>query len=84
MAAGVITIRRGLGKGAYDPFKQEPLLDDFGLELREVSNLFGAIASREPSEILKTQLREKVDLAVAISTEKARSDTKSAFIDLIS
>ena len=59
---------------AYNQFKLEPLLDQFNLELREVSNLFGAITPRPPSEMLTTQLRENVDLAVAISTEKARSE----------
>ncbi len=44
------------------------------MTLNEVSGLFGDIPEEEPSNLLTTILKENVDLAVSINTEKARSE----------
>lgn len=59
---------------AYGNFTFEQLIETFGLSLRESSGLFEAIPSVESSELLKATLAETMDLAVALSTEKARSE----------
>ena len=59
---------------AYSNFKLESLVKGFQLTIAESSNLFGAIASVQPSVTLSQLLQENVDLAVAINTEKARSE----------
>jgi hypothetical protein len=59
---------------AYSDFKLDELVKRFELTIEETSELFGAIAEVECSDLLITTLRETVDLAVAINTEKARSE----------
>ncbi|MBN3950732.1 MAG: hypothetical protein HWQ38_31395 [Nostoc sp. NMS7] len=59
---------------AYSDFKLIEVIDSFGLVIRESSGLFANIQEQECSDLLSTILRENVDLAVAISTEKARSE----------
>jgi hypothetical protein len=59
---------------AYSDFKLIEIIDSFGLVIQESSGLFGSIQEQECSDLLSTILKENIDLAVAISTEKARSE----------
>lgn len=59
---------------AYSNFKLDELVKIFDLTIRENSELFASIPEVEGSEYLITTLQETVDLAVAINTEKARSE----------
>lgn len=59
---------------AYGNFTFEQVIDKFDLKLQETPDLFAAIAAVESSELLKMTLAETVQLAVALSTEKARSE----------
>ncbi|MEH2416132.1 hypothetical protein [Nostoc sp.] len=59
---------------AYSDFKLIEVIDSFGLVIHELSGLFANVQEQECSDLLSTILRENVDLAVAISTEKARSE----------
>ncbi|MEH2441981.1 hypothetical protein [Nostoc sp.] len=59
---------------AYSDFKLIEVIDSFGLVIHESSGLFANVQEQECSDLLSTILKENVDLAVAISTEKARSE----------
>ncbi|MEH2303671.1 MAG: hypothetical protein V7K88_33095 [Nostoc sp.] len=59
---------------AYSDFKLIEIIDSFGLVIHESSGLFASVHEQECSDLLSTILKENVDLAVAISTEKARSE----------
>ncbi|MBH8566648.1 hypothetical protein I8748_31610 [Nostoc sp. CENA67] len=59
---------------AYSDFKLLEIIDSFGLVIHESSGLFASVQEQECSDLLSTILRENVDLAVAISSEKARSE----------
>lgn len=59
---------------AYSDFKLIEVIDSFGLVIHESSGLFANIQEQDCSELLSTILKENVDLAVAISSEKARSE----------
>jgi hypothetical protein len=59
---------------AYSDFKLSEIIQKFELTLNEVSGLFGDIPEEELSDLLTTILKENVDLAVSINTEKARSE----------
>jgi hypothetical protein len=59
---------------AYSDFKLTDIIDFFGLSIDESSGLFANVPEQECSDLLTTILRENVDLAVAISSEKARSE----------
>ncbi|MEH1970410.1 hypothetical protein [Nostoc sp.] len=59
---------------AYSDFKLIEVLDSFGLVIHESSGLFANVQEQDCSELLSTILKENVDLAVAISSEKARSE----------
>lgn len=59
---------------AYSDFKLNEVIDSFGLIIDEASGLFANVAEQECSDLLSTILGENVDLAVAISSEKARSE----------
>ncbi|MEI1374954.1 hypothetical protein PQG02_21220 [Nostoc sp. UHCC 0926] len=59
---------------AYSDFKLIEIIDSFGLVIHESSGLFANIQEQECSDLLSILLKENVDLAVAISTEKARSE----------
>ncbi|QMS88968.1 hypothetical protein HUN01_15665 [Nostoc edaphicum CCNP1411] len=59
---------------AYSDFKLIEVIDSFGLVIHESSGLFANVQEQECSDLLSTLLRENVDLAVAISSEKARSE----------
>ncbi|MEH2294289.1 hypothetical protein [Nostoc sp.] len=59
---------------AYSDFKLIEIIDSFGLVIHESSGLFANVHEQECSDLLSILLKENVDLAVAISTEKARSE----------
>jgi hypothetical protein len=59
---------------AYSDFTLQKLKKDFGLQVDEQSNLFAAVAPIASSDRLTTMLQETVQLAIAINTEKARSE----------
>lgn len=59
---------------AYSDFKLAEILDTFGLIIHESSGMFASVQEQECSDLLSTILEENVDLAVAISSEKARSE----------
>lgn len=59
---------------AYSDFSLARVKDDFGLTLDESRDLFAATSPVVPSEILTTILNDYVPLAIAISTENARSE----------
>lgn len=59
---------------AYGNFTFDQVIDKFELSLRESPDLFASVAEIESSELLKATLAETIDLAVALSTEKARSE----------
>jgi hypothetical protein len=58
----------------YSDFKLSEIIQKFELTLNEVSGLFADVPEEEPSNLLTTILKENVDLAVSINTEKARSE----------
>ena len=59
---------------AYSNFTLEEVRTTFGLETVESAGTFSAIAPVDPSEHLMTALSRNVPLAVAIGTEKAKSE----------
>ena len=59
---------------AYSNFTLESVRSAFELEIVESIDLFSEIEPVTPSSHFATELRKKVPLAVAIGTEKARSE----------
>ncbi len=59
---------------AYSNFTFDQLIENFDLSFQESSGLFAAVPSVEASDLLKATLAETMDLAIALSTEKARSE----------
>lgn len=58
----------------YSEFRLETLVKDFKITLREVSDLFAQCPEVQPSDQLRLTLAQNLNLAVAINTEKARSE----------
>jgi hypothetical protein len=58
----------------YSDFKLSNVSKIFELKITESSQLFADVPEIEPSELLTTILKENIDLAVSINTEKARSE----------
>jgi hypothetical protein len=59
---------------AYRDFTLADLKEQFGLRLEERSDLFAGVTPVPVSALLQETLRENLPLALAISTEKARSE----------
>lgn len=59
---------------AYSDFTLREAIDRFGLTLTDVPDLFGDAPEVEPGPLLRALLPEFVPLALAINTEKARSE----------
>jgi hypothetical protein len=59
---------------AYNDFTLEDIKKKFQLLIRENINLFSQVESVEVSDTLQTVLQEYVPLALAINTEKSRSE----------
>ena len=64
----------GVRQMAYSDFKLNEVSQRFGLTVNEASGMFADVPEAECSDLLVTILGENVDLAVAINTEKARSE----------
>jgi hypothetical protein len=58
----------------YSSFTIKKVQKEFSVEIRENTGLFSSIESREIGNHLKETLLDNVSLAVAINTEKARSE----------
>lgn len=59
---------------AYSNFTLAKVKEDFGLTVDETQDLFLDVEGVQPSEILTVTLKEYIPLAIAINTEKARSE----------
>lgn len=59
---------------AYSNFDLETVKSKFKLELVRVKEIFADAEEIEPTHLLKENLKENVPLALAIHTEKARSE----------
>jgi hypothetical protein len=59
---------------AYSDFTLRDALERFGLTLADVPDLFADVAEVEPGPLLRELLPEFLPLALAINTEKARSE----------
>ena len=59
---------------AYSDFKLSELIKTFGLSISETVDLLAGVEEVECSENLAFNLKENIPLAVAIGTEKARSE----------
>jgi hypothetical protein len=59
---------------AYNDFTLEALKEQFGLRTDEHGDLFSPVATASLSHTLRTHLQKYVPLALAIGTEKARSE----------
>jgi hypothetical protein len=59
---------------AYDDFPLEALIEQFGLKTDEQGDYFAAVPPATISEGLQRHLRQYVSRAIAIGTEKARSE----------
>jgi hypothetical protein len=59
---------------AYSDFTLREALERFGLTLTEVPDLFAGVPEVEPGPLLRALLPEFLPLALAINTEKARSE----------
>ena len=59
---------------SYSEFKLETLVKDFKITLREASDLFTQCPEVQPSDHLRLTLTQNLNLAVAMNTEKARSE----------
>ena len=65
---------------AYSEFTIKKVKDEFGLETVENKDIFEEVKPVEVSDDLKSKLDENVPLALAINTEKARSEFIIAFV----
>lgn len=59
---------------AYGDFDLAKVKQEFGLSLGETENLFHGVQESEPSVLLRTLLEENINLAIAINSEKAKSE----------
>ena len=59
---------------AYSDFTLAAVKQSFSLTLEEDRNLFAGVSAVQPSEYLTVALKENTPLAVAINSEKARSE----------
>jgi hypothetical protein len=59
---------------AYRDFTLQKLKTDLGLQVDEEPDLFASVEPVDSSDLLNTILQETVRLAIAINTEKARSE----------
>ena len=59
---------------SYSSFTLAQLIEKFDLSFQESSGLLGTVPEAEASDFLKRILSEDVALAIAIGTEKARSE----------
>nr|VFK25515.1 MAG: hypothetical protein BECKLPF1236A_GA0070988_104771 [Candidatus Kentron sp. LPFa]VFK36175.1 MAG: hypothetical protein BECKLPF1236C_GA0070990_105051 [Candidatus Kentron sp. LPFa] len=65
---------------AYSEFSIKMVKEEFGLGIVEHKDLFSGIEPAQIDEYIKGKLEENVPLALAINTEKARSEFIIAFV----
>jgi hypothetical protein len=58
----------------YSKFTLSQVIDDFQLDLIEVTNLFPQCRPVEPTQLLRETLSESLPWAIAVGSEKARSE----------
>lgn len=58
----------------YSDFTLSKIQTDFAIQLIDVDSIFGELEPIEPSHLLTETLQENIPLALAINTEKARSE----------
>ncbi|MEB3220082.1 MAG: hypothetical protein VKN72_28145 [Nostocales cyanobacterium 94392] len=59
---------------AYSDLTLSKFKNNFDIHIEEVADLFADVEPLEPSDKLKSDLNETTELALAINTEKARSE----------
>lgn len=59
---------------AYSDFNLGDIQKQFNLKIREIIDFFAQVAKVEPSDFLLQTLKDNVALALAINTEKSRSE----------
>jgi hypothetical protein len=59
---------------AYSNFTLQEVLKNFSLKLEEGHDLFHDVSPRKPTALLTAWLEQKIPLALALSTKKARSE----------
>jgi hypothetical protein len=59
---------------SYSQLKLDELKENFNLTFREIFGLFSNIPEIKPSQLINEILEDNIPLAVAIGTEKARSE----------
>ncbi len=59
---------------AYNQFSLDDVKQKLGVTLRETVDLFGGVPSVVPSSLLQETLRDAAPIALAVSTEKSRSE----------
>lgn len=59
---------------SYSHFDLPAISKKLGIEIREVSHLFGEIPEKKVSQTLQETLQENIPLALSVNTEKARSE----------
>ncbi|NEP58425.1 MAG: hypothetical protein F6K31_15635 [Symploca sp. SIO2G7] len=59
---------------AYSDFTLDELLEKFDLAIEDIPGLFTGIEAKEANAYLRQTLEQNLDLAIAINTEKARSE----------
>ena len=65
---------------AYSEFTIKKVKEEFGLDIIENKDVFGKIEPIEVNDCIKKKLDDNVSLALAINTEKARSEFIIAFV----
>jgi hypothetical protein len=61
-------------KMAYNKYTTQEVIETFNLTTKDWTNVFDGISPVQPSSILSEYLNAHLDLAVAIGTEKSRSE----------
>ena len=59
---------------AYSDLTLSNFKNNFDIQIEEVADLFANVEPLEASDKLKSDLKETAELALAINTEKARSE----------
>ena len=64
----------------YSEYTIKKVKEDFNLEIVEAKDVFGEIEPAKVSDEFKLKLDDNVPLALAINTEKARSEFIIAYV----
>lgn len=74
LQSGNLIYLKSLPPMAYNDFTLREIKQKFNLTLVEVAGAFSTIPPKKPSFVLETLLKDNIPLALAINTEKARSE----------